>query len=328
MINLEYMKNFRPLALFLFVSVLLGSCTVSKPFTLVLLPDTQVYAEKYPDIFYAQTKWIADNAEKFSFVLHQGDITNRNAEAEWIVAARAMSALEGKIPYTVVVGNHDLGTRGTSDSRNADLFNQYFPYGKHSAMPGFGGALEAGKMEKTWYTFNAGGKKWLILSLEFAPRNKVLAWAEQVIKDHPNHKIILNTHAYMYSDDTRMAAAREHKWLPDRYGLGKATGEEAANDGDQIWDKLLSLYPGVMLAFSGHVLNDGVGTLVSTGKNGNKVYQMLANYQMGPNGGNGFLRLVTIDRKNKRISVKTYSPHLDEFNTAADQQFVFEDVAF
>ncbi len=318
--------------MFSLVSVLFVSCSVNKPFTLVLLPDTQVYSEAYPEIFYSQTKWIADSADKFSFVLHQGDITNHNTEGEWIVAARAMAALDGKVPYTLVVGNHDLGTRGAADNRNADLFNKYFPYEKHRAMPGFGGAFETGKMENTWYTFKAGGKKWLILSLEFGPRNKVLDWAEQVIKDHPKHKVILNTHAYMYSDETRITPERNHKWVPQRYGVGKATGEEAVNDGDQIWDKLLSLYPGVILTFSGHVLNDGVGTLVSTGKNGNKVYQMLANYQSGVigsvNGGNGFLRLVTIDRKNKQISVKTYSPYINEFKKEADQQFVFEDVEF
>ena len=45
------------------------------------------------------------------------------------------------------------------------------------------------------------------------------------------------------------------------------------------------------MVFSGHVLNDGQGRRVSEGDYGNKVYQMLSNYQMQTNGGNGFLRL-------------------------------------
>src|SRR5690606_16934309 len=156
------MKKFGSFSSLLLASVLVLSCSVNKPFTLVLLPDTQVYSQSYPEIYYAQTKWIADSADKFSFVLHQGDITNNNAEAEWVVAEKAMSALDGKIPYTVVVGNHDLGTGGRADNRNADLFNKYFPYHKHSNRKEFGGAFEPGKMENTWYEFKAGGIKWLI----------------------------------------------------------------------------------------------------------------------------------------------------------------------
>jgi len=84
------------------------------------------------------------------------------------------------------------------------------------------------------------------------------------------------------------------KWLPQNYGVGKDVGEDAVNNGEQIWEKLISNYPNILFVFSGHVLNDGVGTFVSEGKYGNKVYQMLANYQGGvegtEKGGNGFLR--------------------------------------
>jgi len=44
------------------------------------------------------------------------------------------------------------------------------------------------------------------------------------------------------------------------------------------------------------------------------------------NGGNGFLRIVTIDPENKTISVKTYSPYINGYKTEPDQQFVFENV--
>lgn len=47
-------------------------------FTIIVLPDTQLYAQNYPDIFTAQIKWIIDNEaeENTVFVTHLGDIVN------------------------------------------------------------------------------------------------------------------------------------------------------------------------------------------------------------------------------------------------------------
>jgi hypothetical protein len=175
-----------------------------------------------------------------------------------------------------------------------------------------------------------GGFDWLILCLEFGPRNKILEWAGEVIQNHPNHKVIINTHAYMYSDDSRMDHETGDAWVPQDYGVGKGTGEDAVNDGEMMWKKLTSQHPNVLLTFNGHVLHDGTGKLVSEGVHGNKVYQMLANYQGGvegsEKGGNGFLRIVTIDTEGKKISVKTYSPYIDQYKTEPDQQFDFGNV--
>jgi hypothetical protein len=95
-----------------------------------------------------------------------------------------------------------------------------------------------------------------------------------------------------------------------------------------MWEKLISRYPNILMVCSGHVLNSGTGRLVSEGRHGNKVYQMLANYQMLEKGGNGFLRLIDIDPANKRITVRTYSPYLNEYRTDDENSFVFENVVF
>jgi len=80
----------------------------------------------------------------------------------------------------------------------------------------------------------------------------------------------------------------------------------------------------------GHVLNEGTGLLISEGDNGNQVYQMLANYQTGvigsENGGNGYLRIIDIDPVREMMSIRTYSPFLNEFKTEKDQQFSFEGI--
>ncbi len=304
-----------------------------KVFTIAILPDTQGYSQHHPRIFMSQTNWIAGNKDSIAFVLHLGDITNNNVDSQWTVAAKAMQVMDGKVPYAFVPGNHDVGNNGKSDIRNTELFNKYFPYDKYSRNSYFGGVFENGKMENAYHLLNAGGYNWLVLTLEFGPRDKVLNWAAKVVEKYPRHKVIIVTHAYMYSDDTRMSPQRKHKWLPQDYGLGKnTTADEMVNDGEQIWDKLVSRYKNIMLVFSGHVLNDGTGKLVSEGMHGNKVYQMLSNYQYGVDsavkGGNGYLRLVTLDPLKEKINVKTYSPFINAYKTEPDQQFEFEKVKF
>ncbi len=303
-------------------------------FKIVLLPDTDISptAEVYPAIYRAQTNWIVANSDSIAFVLHQGDITHSNSEKEWEQAVSFMSVLDGKVPYAVCIGNHDMGVGGAAESRDTDLFNKWFSYGRYRVTKNFRGSFEDGKMDNTWYTFDAGGFKWLVLSLEFGPRSSVLDWACHVVETHPHHKIIINTHAYMYSDDTRMSSNRQHRWLPQQYGVGKHFGVDEVNDGEEMWAKLVSRYQNIMFVFSGHVLNGGVGTLVSKGKEGNKVDQLLANFQDGvegsTNGGNGFLRIMTIDPVRGQVSIQTYSPYLNKFNTESMHQFVFEDVIF
>ncbi|SEK27893.1 metallophosphoesterase [Parapedobacter koreensis] len=317
----------------LFAILLLSvSCSTQKAFNIAVMPDTQVYSRYYPEIFYSQTDWIYKHRDQIAFVLHEGDITTRNWDDQWQVAQKAMTKLDGQVPYVLCMGNHDIGTDGSADVRNTDKFNQYFPYDKYSRMNGFGGAYAVGEMDNTWYTFNVGGIKWLVVSLEFGPRNSVLEWANKIVSDHPKHRVILLTHAYLYNDDTHMSAERHHQWLARNYGVGKTAGEDTVNDGQEIWDKLVKRHANMRFVFNGHVLGDGTGKLVSTGEHGNKVYQMLANYQTGvdnsENGGNGFLRLVSFDIKRKTITVKTYSPYLDAYKTEPDQEFIFDHVEF
>lgn len=310
---------------FLFV---LSSCSDKKTVRFVLLPDIQSYTQLYPGLLRSQVQWIIDNSDSVDFVLQQGDMTDHNIAKEWDVAHSCLTMLDGKIPYAFVMGNHDLGKN--SDKRDSKVFNDYFPYDKYQKTEFFGGAFEKGKMDNVWYKFEVGGVKWLILCLEFGPRNSVLDWAGEVVASHSDYKVIVNTHAYMYSDDTRMGDG--DKWLPQAYGVGQDLGDNAVNNGEQMWDKFVSQYSNILFVFSGHVLNDGTGRLVSIGKHGNKVYQMLANYQDGVKGSNrgenGFLRIVDFNLEENTVVVKTYSPYLKEYKSDPENSFRFDDVDF
>ena len=161
-----------------------------------------------------------------------------------------------------------------------------------------------------------------MLSLEFGPRDHVLDWANEVVASHPNHRVIVATHDYMFSDETRHN--KEHAWNPHNYGVASERG--GVNDGEEMWKKFVKKHPNISMVLSGHVLNDGQGRRVSVGDYGNKVYQMLSNYQMQTNGGNGFLRLLEIDPEAGTINATSYSPYLDQYKTDWQNQFEFKNV--
>jgi hypothetical protein len=317
---------------FVFLSGLLFASCSPRTARIVLLPDTQTYAQKYPAVLDSQISWILREKKNISFVLQQGDLTQNNNDKEWKVIKEGFERLNGQVPYVLAAGNHDMGsTEGKfADIRNTDLFNQYFPIGEMQKLKGFGGTFEPGRMENAWYLFETGKVKWLVLTLEFGPRNLVLDWSSRIINQHPDRLVIVNTHSYMYSDSTRQGVG--DSWRPQNYGVGKDSGDAAVNDGEMIWEKLIKKHPNTRFVFSGHVLRGGVGTLVSFNEAGNPVYQMLANYQEGVQGsimgGNGWLRIVDLDFRKNRIRVRTYSPYVNDWKTEPDQNFLIRHALF
>jgi hypothetical protein len=295
--------------------------------TLVLLPDTQVYARKFPAIYDAQTQWIADHAKSHNikYALHEGDITDNNVVEQWDNALRSMNRLNGTVPYAMAPGNHDYGPNGSAADRKS-FFNEpkYFgPGSVYAKQPSLGGFFDASQTDSSYHTFEAGGNKWLVLALEWAPRDAVVDWANEVVKSHPDHLIMLVTHAYMYYDDTRYDWATKDKkqtWNPHAYAMAKLPGD-TVNDGQQMWEKLVSRHKNFRFTFNGHVLVDGTGFLSSKGANGNVVHQILANYQFKENGGNGDMRLLEFKPDGDTVEVRTFSPHLNRYDESYDQQF-------
>ncbi len=295
-----------------------------RPWSLVILPDTQVYARKYPGLFHLQTQWVLENKDTYNivYVIQNGDVTDNNVEIQWHRASEAFARLDGKVPYALALGNHDFGPGGTCKDRLTQA-NTYFPVSRFETWATFGGTREPGKINNTFHTFTAAGQHYLILCLEFGPRNEVLDWANRIVKDHPQHKTIVVTHAYLYSDSTRydwQTKGSDQKWNPHHYPIGKS-GDTTINDGQEMWDKLVKKHANIFMTINGHVLNDGLGYLAGQGEHGNTVHQMLVNYQMLPVGGEAWLRILQFQPDGKTITVKDYSPLYETFNTNPDNQF-------
>lgn len=283
----------------------------AKPFSIIVLPDTQIYSKVHPEILIEQTKWIKEQKDNLNIacVVQEGDITDGNTEKEWDNAVQAMHILDGILPYCMVMGNHDYGAGGPA-ARNSTLFNKYFGTQRFRKESWYGGNFGDGN-ENAYYTIRAGGMDFLIVCLEFGPRNEVLEWANKVINDHGNYRTIIATHCYTYSDDTRVGDG--DKWNPHTY--------KCSNDGEEMWEKLVKKHSNIFLVLSGHILNDGLGRLTSTGNHGNKVHQILSNYQMKAKGGNGWLRIMKFVPAEDKIVVTTYSPVTKEYSNDPENQF-------
>lgn len=300
-----------------------GSSVVPEgAWSIVLLPDTQIYSQNYPGLFEAQTAWIADNIKdrNIKFVLHLGDITNVNSVPEWKFARKAMANLDGVMPYAFVTGNHDHGPGGNASTRDTYL-NDHFKVSQYQDWPTFGGVKDAGKMDNSFHLFSAGGVDFIVLALEWAVQDATIEWAQSILDQHPTRTAILLTHAYMNNNDFRYDHTDTSK--PQTYNPHDYSTPGLKNDGQQLWDKLVKKN-NIAFTFNGHVLGDGTGFRIDNNDAGKPVAQMLVNYQMRALGGESYLRILEFQPDGKTVKVTSHSPVYNNFLTATDQDFQFE----
>jgi hypothetical protein len=281
------------------------------PYSIVVLPDTQYYSANYPDLFDAQTAWIVAEhaAGNVAFVLHEGDIVDDDVAPQWTRAYNSLHVLDGVVPYVLSAGNHDYCCGGWPSDRTT-MLNAYFPLSTYAGRNSFKGTFEPDRIDNSAHLLDipGGGGSWLVLSLEFGPRDTVLAWANDVARLYADTPAIVVTHAYLYDDDTRYdhVARPAQQWNPHSYPIGDNAGD--ANDGEEIWQKLVLGNSNIRFVISGHVLNTGVGRLSSTRPDGTVVHQILANYQNYDRGGDAYLRVMRFFPAARTVHVQTYSP--------------------
>jgi hypothetical protein len=148
------------------------------------------------------------------------------------------------------------------------------------------------------------GREFLILVLEFAPREANLQWAIKTVNQdkYRDHTVILLAHSYLDSNNEHIVS--ENYPIIDR------------NYGKAVWEKLVKPSKNIQMVFSGHIgaVDDKSGHVgFRTDKNaaGKSVHQMTFNAQaLGGgwfgNGGDGWLRL--LEFQGNRVLVKTFSP--------------------
>ncbi len=247
----------------------------SYAYTLAVLPDIQNLTQYYPAALTTTINYITSNAltQRIKFVMGMGDITNQNTTEQWNTAKSAIETMNGVVPYSVIPGNHDYDR--TINTRALSGFDAAFPISEYQSKDFFGGSYSSSSISNAYYKITANDIKYLIMSLEFAPRNEVLTWAGDIIAANPDYNVIITTHSYMSSSGSYVTAS---SYLSSSSYNFATTGGNF-NDGAGIWDKLASKYSNIQMILCGHVPTPELIVRRDRGINNNSVYQILADTQ-------------------------------------------------
>ncbi|MCP3027350.1 metallophosphoesterase [Halobacillus sp. A5] len=268
--------------------------SIEAPFdyTFVWMSDTQYYSKRHPHIYRSMVDWITANKEKLSipYVIHTGDIVNNwDSKEQWQHAEDTMNVLEdAEVPYGILAGNHDI------ELKNKDYtpFSTYFGQSQFEKQPHYGESYKDNRGHYDLLSMN--GNDFIMIYMSWGITQEEIDWVNEVLEKHPDHMAFINLHQYL---------------LP--------TGKRS-RIGEDLFEQVVKPNENVAAILSGHYY----GTAKKVDKiddNGDgtpdrKVYQLLANYQGGPEGGQGYMRLLHVNQKENKIHVKTYSPFLDDFN--------------
>jgi hypothetical protein len=193
-----------------------------------------------------------DNRERLNIqaVLGLGDIVNDGAsplqQGNADAAIRLLDSAD--IPYFLAIGNHDYDG-GEDDgvvARAVSGFNQWFGPARYSAKSYYKGNFPAGSNESFYGVLTINGKQYLILVLEYIPRDSSLDWAASIVKANPDKEVIVVTHSFLFVDGT----------TADRCDTEDKPRSD--NDGEQMWDSFVSQYPNIVMVVNGH-LTAGLG---------------------------------------------------------------------
>lgn len=284
------------------LAALAGSGYQSRPeFTIIALPDTQLYSQDYPATFTAQTRWIVNHKTdlNIAFVSHLGDIVQEGDQAwQWARASASMSVLDSdpSLPYGLCVGNHDSYPRGTPDG--TANFNLYFPVTRYTGRSWYGGHYGSDN-DNSYQLFTASGMDFVVVHLEYDELSnaEVLAWADGILKTHASRRAIVSSHNL----------------------LSKTDPGEFSDRGQMVYDYLKG-NPNLFLMLCGHCSGLQAGRR-SDVFNGNTVWTLLADFQDRPNGGDGWLRILRFRPDYDDIRATTYSVTLDMFEDDDKGQF-------
>lgn len=312
-------------------------------FTMVLVPDPQSYTKFTGNqpLFDLQTAWIAENISNLNIktALFTGDMVeqnnkltnlgtpnphngNRTSRQQWEGASHALAYLDGRLPYIITQGNHDVGALA-AESRHSMQPEFFYPERNSTwqtclvaTAPNWQGVHT---MENAAYEFSdpAWGKL-LVIAFEFAPRDEVLEWARNLIESDRfrNDRVIILTHSMLHADN-RFVETERYELTPRNWPK-------------QVWDKLIAPSKNIDLVLCGHTgtppsvpgeatepaqidYSSNSAFRIEPAADGRPVPLMMFNSQTGDgewngNGGDCWLRLLEFMPDGETVGVRTFSP--------------------
>ena len=295
--------------------------------TIAHVTDSQYLTEQNPTSYTQMIAWLAANKDARDIIasVHTGDVIQNwlrgnqepdRAVLEFERASKIMKIFEDAgMPYGILPGNHD-NVWGASN----EMFNKYFPAERYESDPWFGGHGPDG-MASNFFTVERDGAKFLMLQMGFDSSEEEIQWAEQVIKDHPDHNVVFSTHEYLRPEEDERSNPGNGRWTAQ---------------GDLLFERLVKPYSNVVLVFSGHL--HGVRQRVTEREDGTHVIETVADYQSYEEDGARdalYTRLYQFDLDSGLVAANAYSPRLQSFEpwkndprdlgyTPESDEFVYE----
>lgn len=321
--------------------------------SLIVIPDIQNYVKwgRNQPILDLMMAWIEENIDSLNIkmVMCVGDLVQNNerinndfdgdqsTQRQWEAASVAFERLDGKVPYIAATGNHDysIDRQGKRTSRYSEFFTIDRNHLNRKIIVQ-NTRNEEGKptLENSVYEIkNLNGKDYLFMAMEFGPRDTVVTWAKKVagLEQYTDHRTVLVTHNYLNAKD--MHTDGDVTWLFwEPYSVDNVIQKSPAiklpdaNNGKQIWKKLVQPASNIELVLCGHI--SGEGYRMDKNIADKPVHQMLFDAQsMGGghrigNGGDGWLRILEFSPDNKTVKVRTFSPFFGISPTT--QQFAWK----
>lgn len=255
--------------------------------------------------------YLKNNADLLGLeaVLFGGDMTddadtNAADQAAFVAAAANLA----DIPHLLAIGNHDYN----AGTRVATTFNTDFPQAYYTAKSWWdGGFYEADHSENSYLLLTIGGADYIVICLEYFPRDAVVSWASDLLTTYAARKAIIITHAYEYANGTPYTVGEEG---------GPNGGVEGLdfNDGDDMW-AIFKTHDNVILIHSGHIWPEA--RHVDNSDGGQPVNQVLFNNQISGDWTTTGIRFMRFNPATETISVETYSPVALQKETDAANQF-------
>lgn len=288
------------------------SARAEDTFTWAIVPDAQM--ETSDSRFADRLTWLVENRDTLNLklMLLCGDLMNFNVETQYAHQSKALEVLDrANFPYVTCLGNHDTAAvkvdsgsaapgNVNTNLRNTERYNTYFPTTRFTLLTG---TYETNKIDNAYHTFTAGGLNWLILNLELWARSGAVEWARTIIANHPDHNVVILTHAHMNGEAS----------------IQQNNGGYGDNSAQYIFDKVMLPFANVRLVFCGHVGSHGYRT--DTGTNGNTIHQFLQCYHDTKHNPT---RLVQIDTKNNTLKTWVYDVTKGETRNDGSAQTITE----
>lgn len=197
---------------FVLAAILLSGQVHAETVKILLMGDTQYVLNTNPkfgdpELFLETMKKITKDpvTKDAAFLIHMGDIieTGRGNDIpeSYVYARQGFDALHaGGIPYVLNFGNND----------HAAEYNHAFELDDYTSWPSFVDHYD-GHLNVA-HRFEAGGVGWLVISVKFKADGDagLTAWAEGLIRAHPDEKVIIVAHDQYMSSNAVGEMARKY----------------------------------------------------------------------------------------------------------------------